>query len=54
MPVTPSEDAASADPITQETLDEIALSRAEYDMILDLLDRSPNPVELGMFVALWS
>ncbi len=40
--------------ITQETLDEIALTRAEYDLILDRLDREPNPVELGMFGALWS
>ena len=40
--------------ITQDALDEIALSRAEYDRILDLLDREPNPVELGMFGALWS
>ena len=40
--------------ITQETLDEIALTRAEYDLILDQLDREPNPVELGMFGALWS
>ena len=40
--------------ITQETLDEIALTRAEYDLILDHLDREPNPVELGMFGALWS
>ena len=41
-------------PVTKEALDEIALSRAEYDLILDLLDREPNPVELGMFGALWS
>ena len=41
-------------PVTKETLDEIALSRAEYQMILDRLDREPNPVELGMFGALWS
>jgi len=41
-------------PVTQEILDEIALSRAEYDMIVDRLDREPNPVELGMFGALWS
>ncbi|MCH7605686.1 MAG: phosphoribosylformylglycinamidine synthase II, partial [Chloroflexi bacterium] len=41
-------------PVTQEQLDEIALSRAEYDLILDRLDREPNPVELGMFGALWS
>ena len=41
-------------PVTQAVLDEIALSRAEYDRIVDLLDREPNPVELGMFGALWS
>jgi phosphoribosylformylglycinamidine synthase len=40
--------------VTKETLDEIALSRAEYDLILEQLDREPNPVELGMFGALWS
>ena len=41
-------------PVTRETLEEIALTQAEYDKILDLLDREPNPVELGMFGALWS
>ena len=41
-------------PVTQEVLDQIALSRTEYDRIVDLLDREPNPVELGMFGALWS
>ena len=41
-------------PVTKEILDEIALSQAEYDMIVDRLDREPNPVELGMFGALWS
>lgn len=40
--------------VTKETLDEIALSRAEYDLIIERLDREPNPVELGMFGALWS
>ncbi|MCH7735839.1 MAG: phosphoribosylformylglycinamidine synthase subunit PurL [Chloroflexi bacterium] len=40
--------------VTKETLDEIALSRAEYDLILERLDREPNSVELGMFGALWS
>ncbi len=45
-PITPS--------VTQEVLDEIALSQAEYQLILDLLDREPNSVELGMFGALWS
>ena len=41
-------------PVTKEILDEIALSQTEYDMIVDRLDREPNPVELGMFGALWS
>ncbi len=41
-------------PVTKEILDEIALSQAEYNMIVDRLDREPNPVELGMFGALWS
>ena len=41
-------------PVTKKVLDEIALSQAEYDRILDLLDREPNRVELGMFGALWS
>ena len=40
--------------VSQETLDQIALSRAEYEMILGRLDREPNPLELGMFGALWS
>jgi len=41
-------------PVSKETLDEIALSQAEYGQILDRLKREPNPVELGMFGALWS
>ena len=41
-------------PVTREILDEIALSPAEYQLIVDRLDREPNPVELGMFGALWS
>ena len=40
--------------VTKEILDEIALSPAEYEMIVDLLDREPNSVELGLFGALWS
>ena len=41
-------------PFSQEVLDEIALTRAEYDLIVERLSREPNPVELGMFGALWS
>ena len=40
--------------VTKEILDEIALSQAEYDLIIERLDREPNRVELGMFGALWS
>ncbi len=41
-------------PVSQETLDEIALTRTEYDLIVERLGREPNAVELGMFGALWS
>ena len=41
-------------PVSQDVLDEIALTRAEYDLIVERLDREPNEVELGMFGALWS
>jgi phosphoribosylformylglycinamidine synthase len=41
-------------PPDQRTLDQLSLSREEYDRIIDLLDREPNEVELGMFGALWS
>ena len=41
-------------PVSQEVLDEIALTRAEYDLIVERLSREPNGVELGMFGALWS
>lgn len=41
-------------PVSKETLDEIALSEAEYQLIIERLGREPNEVELGMFGALWS
>ena len=40
--------------IEQSVLDTIALSRAEYELIVQKLGREPNEVELGMFGALWS
>ncbi len=40
--------------VSQETLDEIALSRAEYEAVVDRLGREPNSLELGLFGALWS
>ena len=41
-------------PVDQALLDVIALSRSEYDLIVERLGREPNEVELGMFGALWS
>ena len=41
-------------PVDQAALDEIALSREEYDLIVQRLGREPNALELGMFGALWS
>lgn len=41
-------------PVSKETLDEIALSEQEYQIIVDKLGREPTVVELGMFGALWS
>jgi phosphoribosylformylglycinamidine synthase len=40
--------------ITPEALREVALTAGEYDQIVALLGRSPSPVELGMFGAMWS
>jgi phosphoribosylformylglycinamidine synthase II len=41
-------------PASQETLDTIALTRAEYDLIVQKIGREPNHVELGLFGAMWS
>ncbi|MBM3142435.1 MAG: phosphoribosylformylglycinamidine synthase subunit PurL [Chloroflexi bacterium] len=41
-------------PISKETLDEIALSEKEYQLIVERLGKEPTEVELGMFGALWS
>ncbi|HEY5640988.1 MAG TPA: phosphoribosylformylglycinamidine synthase subunit PurL [Dehalococcoidia bacterium] len=40
--------------IEQSVLDTIALSREEYELIVEKLGREPNEVELGLFGALWS
>ena len=41
-------------PVSKEQLDEIALSRKEYNLILEKLGREPTDVELGLFGSLWS
>ena len=41
-------------PVSKEVLDEVALSEAEYQLIVDKLGREPTHVEVGMFGSLWS
>ena len=41
-------------PVDDRTLAQIALSRAEYDRLVAMLEREPTEVELGMTSALWS
>ncbi|MBI3743273.1 MAG: phosphoribosylformylglycinamidine synthase subunit PurL [Chloroflexi bacterium] len=41
-------------PVPKQVLDDVALSPAEYEMILERLGREPNLVELGMIGSLWS
>ncbi len=41
-------------PISKETLDKVALSEEEYDLIVQRLGREPNEVEIGLFGSLWS
>jgi phosphoribosylformylglycinamidine synthase subunit PurL len=40
--------------IADRELREVALSRAEYDVIVERLGHEPNPLELGMLGVLWS
>jgi phosphoribosylformylglycinamidine synthase subunit PurL len=41
-------------PVDQDALDAVALSRPEYDLLVQRLGRVPTEVELGMFGSLWS
>ena len=41
-------------PRSREELAELALTEEEYRHIVDVLDREPNDLELGIFSALWS
>ena len=40
--------------VSKQTLDELALSEAEYEAIVERLGRTPNHLELGLFGSLWS
>ena len=45
---------AAMSPRSREELAELALTEEEYRRIVDVLDREPNDLELGIFSALWS
>ena len=40
--------------VDEHALDAVAMSRAEYQRLVEMLDREPTEVELGMAGALWS
>jgi len=41
-------------PVSKEALEQVALSEAEYQLIVERLGREPTEVEVGMFGSLWS
>ncbi len=49
-----AESVAERAQIDQRALDEVALSRQEYQWIVELMGRAPNRLELGLFGAMWS
>ena len=40
--------------ISQETLDQLAISHGEYEAIVERLGREPNHLEVGLFGSMWS
>jgi len=40
--------------VDDHTLEQVAMSRDEYERLIDMLDREPTEVELGIVGALWS
>ena len=41
-------------PISQEVLDQLAISQGEYEAIVERLGRVPNHLEIGLFGSMWS
>ncbi len=41
-------------PISQEVLDQLAISEGEYEAIVERLGREPNHLEIGLFGSMWS
>ena len=40
--------------VSKEALDQLALSEAEYEAIVERMGREPNELEVGLFGSLWS
>ena len=40
--------------VNKETLDQLAISEAEYEAIVERLGREPNGLEIGLFGSMWS
>ncbi|MCH9040521.1 MAG: hypothetical protein IIC23_14195, partial [Chloroflexi bacterium] len=40
--------------VDKETLDQLAISEAEYEAIVERLGREPNDLEIGLFGSMWS
>ena len=49
-----NQDGVSEMTVSKRALDELALSEAEYEAIVERLGREPNKLELGLFGSLWS
>ena len=41
-------------PVSQEALDQLAISDGEYETIVERLGREPNELEIGLFGSMWS
>ena len=41
-------------PVSQEALDQLAISDGEYEAIVERLGREPNELEIGLFGSMWS
>lgn len=52
--VTSSAAASDTSPITKEVIAAHGLTHDEYERVVDILKRTPNLVELGIFSVMWS
>ena len=54
LAAAPQAAPASTPELSESRHRELGLTDYEYALIVELLDREPNPVELAMFSLLWS